>query len=363
MGFAESGNRCHAVILAGGRGVRFWPRSRVRHPKQLLAPLGGPTLLRRTFKRLSAIFAPERIWILTGEPLLEPVTRELGEVPPEHIVCEPVQRNTAPAIGLAAALLCRDDPEAVMGVFPADHHFERERAYRALVVRALEGASGDRLIVLGIKPRWPETGYGYLELPEGTLPGSSCPVPVKTFREKPDLDTARSYLAAERFYWNSGQFFWRASVVLEEMERYLPRTRRALKWIVAGKGDAYRARLAERYADCDSISIDYGILERSDRVAAFATPDLGWSDLGSWGALHALLPKDSLGNSARGGVTFLRSRGNLVDVPSKHVALLGVDDLVLVETPDALLVCRREESQGVAAVVAALAAAGRNDLL
>ena len=363
MGLAGSGKRCHAVILAGGRGVRFWPRSRARHPKQLLAPLGEPTLLRRTFERLRTIFSPERIWILTGEPLLEPVTKELGEVPREHIVCEPVQRNTAPAIGLAAALLCRDDPEAVMGVFPADHHFEREEAYRALVGRALDEASGDRLIVLGIKPRWPETGYGYLELPESTRPGGSKPVPVQRFREKPDLDTAKSYLASNRFYWNSGQFFWRASVVLEEMERYLPNTRRTLNWIADGKGDLYRARLAERYADCDSVSIDYGILERSGRVAAFAAPDLGWSDLGSWGALHALLPKDSVGNAARGSATFVRSGGNLVDVPGKHVALLGVDDLVVVETPDALLVCRRAESQEVGAVVAALATAGRKDLL
>ena len=363
MGLAESGNRCHAVILAGGRGVRFWPRSRFRHPKQLLAPIGGPTLLRRTFERLSAIFAPERIWILTGESLLEPVIQELREVPREHIVCEPVQRNTAPAIGLAAALLCRDDPEAVMGVFPADHHFERARAYRALVGRAVEAASGDRLIVLGVKPRWPETGYGYLELPEGTRPGAPNPVPVQRFREKPDLDTAKSYLASKRFYWNSGQFFWRAAVVLEEMERHLPNTRRALDWIAAGKGDAYRDRLAERYADCDSVSVDSGILERSDRVAAFAAPDLGWSDLGSWGALHTVLPKDSLGNSARGEATFVRSEGNLVDVPDKHVALLGVDDLVVVETPDALLVCRRGESQDVGAVVAALAAAGHSDLL
>ena len=363
MAPAGTHKHCHAVILAGGRGVRFWPRSRSHRPKQLLAPLGGPTLLRRTFDRLRAVFPPDRIWILTGESLLASVASELRELPGEHIVAEPVQRNTAPAIGLAAALLRREDRAAVMGVFPADHHFEDERTYLALVGRALEAATQDSLIVLGIEPRWPETGYGYIEFPDGTKPGAAEPLPVVRFREKPDLETAKSFLAAKRFYWNSGQFFWKASVLLEEMQRHLPGTRKALAWITSRGGNAFRTRLAERYGTCESVSVDYGILERSERVVGFAAPDIGWTDLGSWAALHALLPKDSLGNFARGAATFVRAKGNYVDAPRKHVALLGVDDLVVVETPDALLVCRRSESQNIGSVVAALEAAERSELL
>ena len=363
MAPAGAHERYHAVILAGGRGVRFWPLSRSHRPKQLLAPLGGATLLRRTFDRLGKIFPPERIWILTGAPLVAAVASELGELPSDHIVAEPVQRNTAPAIGLAAALLHREDRDAVMGVFPSDHHFEDEQSYRALVGRALDATSQGRLIVLGIEPRWPETGYGYIEFPEGTKPGTDGPLPVVRFCEKPDLRTAQSFLAAKTFYWNSGQFFWRASVLLDEMQRFLPATRNTLAWITSKGGDAFRARLAERYATCESISVDRAILERSRRVAGFAAPDIGWTDLGSWAALHALLPKDSAGNVASGAATFVKSRGNFVDAPGKHVALLGVDDVVVVETPDALLVCRRSESQEVGAVVAALEAAARHELL
>ncbi len=363
MAAAGISERRHAVILAGGRGVRFWPRSRSHRPKQLLAPLGGPTLIRRTFDRLREVFPAERIWILTGESLLAAVASEIEELPKERIIAEPVQRNTAPAIGLAAALLQREDRDAVMGVFPADHHLENEQSYRALVVRALDAASKDKLIVLGIEPKWPETGYGYIEFPDGTKPGTDRPLPVVRFREKPDLETAQSFLAAKRFFWNSGQFFWKASVLLDEMQRLLPRTRKALAWITSQGGAAYRSRLAERYATCENISVDHGILERSRRVAGFAAPDLGWTDLGSWAALHALLPKDSLGNFASGAATFVRSKGNHVDAPGKHVALLGVDDLVVVEAPDALLVCRRSESQYVGSVVAALEAADREELL
>ena len=363
MASADTPGRRHAVILAGGRGVRFWPSSRAHRPKQLLAPLGGPTLLRRTFDRLGDVFPPERIWVLTSRALEDAVARELEEIPADHVVAEPLQRNTAPAIGLAAALLHREDPDAVMGVFPADHHLADAAAWRTLVGRALEAAAGDRLVVLGIRPRWPETGYGYIEFPEGTEPGTSGPLPVVRFREKPDAETARAFVSAGRFYWNSGQFFWKAGTYLEELRDHLPQTRRALDWIAERTGDAFRERLGERYADCDGISVDRGILERSRRVAGFAAPDLGWTDLGSWSALHSLLDKDANGNVSRGPATFRRARGNLVDAPEKHVALLGVDDLVVVETPDAILVCRRAEAQNVGSVVRALEADGLDDLL
>ena len=356
-------DHCHAVILAGGRGVRFWPLSRAARPKQLLSPLGGPSLLRQTFERLRGAVPPARTWVVTGEALQDSVAQELPEVSPARIIAEPVQRNTAPAAGLAAALVLRDDPEAVMGVFPADHHLRDEGAYRALLSRALEAASNDQLIVLGIQPTSPETGYGYIEFPAGTQPGSARPVPVKHFREKPDLETAKRFVASGRFYWNSGQFFWKARVLAEEMRRYQASTWGALTWIAGAGAAGLAGRLAERYPECESVSLDHGILERSGRVAGFAAGDIGWTDLGSWDALRSLLPKDSKGNCARSDGTFIRAGGNYLDVPGKYVALMGVDDLIVVESPDALLICRRSESQNIPSLERALREAGRDDLL
>ena len=353
----------HAVILAGGRGVRFWPRSRFARPKQMLDPLGGGTLLRQTVDRLRGCFPPEQIWALTSEQLQEGVARELPEVLPERIIAEPARRNTAPSIGLAAALLQREDADAVMGVFPADHHVENEKAYSRLLERALAAASGEELIVLGVQPRGPETGYGYIEFPDGTSPGQQGPSQVVSFREKPSLETARRFVSDGRFYWNSGQFFWKASVFVEEMAEHLPETWKVLAGIVGGAPGRFRTRLKETYGACHDVSVDSGILERSRRVAGFAAPDFGWTDLGSWDALHTLLPKDSDGNCARTPGTFVDATGNYVDAPGRHVALLGVDDLIVVETPDALLVCRRGGSQAVRAVVDALRNAGQDDLL
>ncbi len=364
---STSAERCeehrHAVILAGGRGVRFWPQSRAARPKQLLAPLGGQTLLRRTFERLRMKFPPERIWVVTGLALVDAVARQLPEVPSEQVVGEPVQRNTAPAIGLAAALLRRHDPDAIMAVFPADHHIEDEQAYLALLEPALSAASLDRLIVLGISPQRPETGYGYIEFPAGTRPGGTEPHPVVRFREKPDIDTAKALLATGQFFWNSGQFFWKASVLAEELRLHLPHTWSVLEGIADGSESELPARLAERYGACESVSVDRGILERSDRVSGFAAPDIGWTDLGCWDALHALLPKDADGNCARTQASLLGSAGNYVDVPGKHVALVGVKDMIVVETADALLICPRDESQNIAQITDALGAQDRDDLL
>ena len=353
----------HAVILAGGRGVRFWPRSRAARPKQLLSPLGGASLLRRTYERVRGHFAADRIWVVTSAPLQGSVEAELPEVRSSRVLAEPVQRNTAPAIGLAAALLLREDQNAVMGVFPADHHFERESAYGALLPRLLDATELDKLIVLGIEPTRPDTGYGYIEFPPGTRTGAAAPAPVLRFHEKPDRDAARGYLASRRCYWNSGQFFWKARALAEEMERYMPSTWDALARIADGDRAGLRERLRERYAACESASVDHGILERSARVAGYAAEDLGWSDIGSWGALHELLPQDARGNCDRSGGTFVEASGNYVDVPGKHVAVVGVDNLVVVETLDALMICPREAAQDIRSLEAALRAAGRDDLL
>lgn len=363
MRLPPSASNCHAVILAGGRGLRFWPRSRRVRPKQLLAPAGGPSLVRATAERLLAVVPPERLWVVTGAALRSSIAAELPEVALERIIAEPVQRNTAPAISLATQLVLREDPEAVLGVFPADHYIARTAAYRSLLQRALEAASGDRLIVVGVRPRWPETGYGYIEFPVGTRPGTPEPLPVAGFREKPDLETARAFVAAGRYYWNSGQFFWKASVFAAEAQRRLPEAWKVLTDIADQPPTRFEAKLRERYGRCEDVSVDRAVLEGCDRLAGFAAPEFGWSDLGSWEAVYRLLPQDAAGNCARTSATFLRAEGNYVDAPGKHVALLGVRDLVVVETPDALLVCPRSEAQNVPAVTERLRAAGRDDLL
>lgn len=355
MRSGRCGPQRHAVILAGGRGVRFWPRSRLDRPKQLLAPLGGPTLLRQTFERLRGSFPAENIWVVTAQRLLEAVSSELPEVNSERLIGEPVARGTAPAAGLTAALILRQDPDALMGVFPADHHIGDEQRYLGLLESALTEADADRLVVLGVQPQRPETGFGYIEFADSIQPGHRQAVPVTRFREKPDRRTAEEFVQSGRLYWNSGQFFWKASVFAQEMLRHLPDTWTTLAAITGGDTQEIVEQLAEHYGDCANVSVDTGILERSDRVWGLAAPDIGWSDLGSWESLRALLPQDARGNCAPTPSTLVRSSGNYLDVPSKHVALLGVSDLVIVETPDALLVCPRHEAQNLAEVTSSLA--------
>ena len=353
----------HAVILAGGSGVRFWPRSRANRPKQFLAPLGGDTLLRRTVDRIRPLFPPDRIWVLTTDRLRERVLHELPEVKPSQVVAEPVQRNTCPAIGLAAALLLREDSDAVMGVFPSDHHIADETAYRDLLNRALDATALEHLLVLGVEPAWPETGYGYIEFERRPDLAAPRPVKVSRFTEKPSLETANEFTKSGRHFWNSGQFCWKASTFAREMQQYLPGTWETVQRIADQPADRFHASLAAVYPSCENASVDRGVMERSQCVAGFAAPDLGWSDLGNWEALYTLLAKDDEANAALTPSALAEARGNLIDVPGKHVALVGVHDLVVVETDDALLICHRDAVQLVGGVVDALREAGLDELL
>ncbi|HUP03110.1 MAG TPA: mannose-1-phosphate guanylyltransferase [Bryobacteraceae bacterium] len=356
-------NRHHyGFILAGGRGTRFWPRSRIRSAKQVLNVLGRRTLIQSTVERLAPVIPPERIWVLTNHHLRDTIVSQLPEVPAAQILAEPAQRNTAPAIGLGAHILESIDKDAVMGVFPADHVIAEAAGYRSAVRAALKGAQAGKIMVVGIPPRWPETGYGYIEFPKGTRRGLD-PAPVKRFREKPALALARRYVAAGNFYWNSGMFFWRASALLAELRRHLPKTAALLASLPGFRDPKFAGRLKRAFPLCENISVDYAVLEKAGGVAGLPAADFGWNDVGSWNAVYELLPHDARGNAVPPQTLCLDAAGNLVDAGGKTVALLGVKDLIVVDTPDALLVAGRDHAHLVGNVVKELEKLKRDHLL
>src|SRR6266550_3140023 len=240
----------YGLILAGGRGTRFWPRSRRANAKQVLRLFGDRSLIQQTVDRLRPVLPPERIWILTNGHLRDEIVRQLPEVPKRQILAEPAQRNTAPAIGLAAQILHGLDPESI--------------------------------VVLGIQPRWPETGYGYIEFPKGVKPGSSVALPVKRFREKPDARTAARFLRAGHFYWNAGMFFWQTSVLLDALRQHLPKTASLLASLPDFESRRFAKGLIEAFPKCENISIDYAVLERAANVVGLPAGDIAWNDVGSW---------------------------------------------------------------------------------
>jgi mannose-1-phosphate guanylyltransferase len=353
----------YGLILAGGRGTRFWPRSRKRSAKQVLNVFGERSLIQSTVDRLTPVVAPERLWVLTSRDLRDAIVRQLPQIPQSQILSEPAQRNTAPAIGLAAQILASEDPNAVMGVFPADHLITNPARFRQVVRAAFRGARADRLMVVGIQPRWPETGYGYIEFPRGVRAGGAEPLAVKRFHEKPPLVKAKRYVAAGNFYWNSGMFFWRAEVLLEALRRHLPRTASILASLPRFGLRKFAGEVEKVFPRCENISIDFAVMERANNVSGLATTDFGWSDVGSWNAVYELMPRDGCGNVTARDSVCLDAHNNFVDARGKMVALVGVEDLIVVDTEDALLIAHRARAQQVGEVVKALERQKREDLL
>ncbi len=359
----DTGVRFAPVILAGGSGTRFWPRSRRARAKQVLALDGDETMIQQTLSRLLPVAAVEDVWIVTNKWLNQTIQSQLPAIPAQHILSEPAARNTAPACALAAFLLAREQPDTVLGIFPSDHVVGDLQRFAEVISAGIEvAAAGENIVVLGVPPTRPETGYGYIE--QGAeMPGmGSVPVHrVKRFREKPDRHTAERFLMAGNFVWNGGIFLWSARTFVHAIREHVPDMAPCLEKIAAAYGTPDFERVfAEEYPQVENISVDYAVLERrsakgESRSNIFCLPaDFEWNDLGSWASLHEHLGDDHSSNVLDGptnGLVAIESQGNYVYAPGKMVALLGVDGLVVVETEDALLITTRERSQDVSKVV------------
>jgi mannose-1-phosphate guanylyltransferase len=353
----------YGLILAGGRGTRFWPRSRTRHPKQVLNVAGTRTLIQETVDRLTPVIPPDRMWILTNDFVRDEIVRQLPEVPANQIIAEPAQRNTAPAMALAAHILKSIDPKAVFGVFPSDHVVRLPKRYLKCLMPVFRAAGRGKIGVLGIKARWPDTAYGYIEFPKGTVPALKA-IEVSSFHEKPDEKLAKKFFRAGNYYWNAGMFFLSAETMLHAMREHQPQTASLLASLPPFGDKRFAAKLTEVFPLCTNISVDSGVMEHAKNVVGVACHEFGWSDVGSWDAVYDLLPHDSAGNASRSELLCSDATGNYVDCGKKKlVALLGVDDLIIVDTPDALLVANRKRAQQVGGIVKLLENNGRTDLL
>lgn len=325
----------YAVVLAGGRGTRFWPLSRRVRPKQCLSLDGGPTLIQRTVARLAPLVPPERVLVVTGPDMVDAVRAQLPGIPEENLLVEPAPRNTAPVVAWTALEVERRGGGTLL-VLPSDHAVADEARFRDTLAEAAAVAATGGLVTLGIVPTRAETGFGWIE--PGAYEGTSAP--VVRFVEKPPQAVADALFAGGRHLWNAGMFVWRHDVVLDAVARHLPRTAEALAALRAGAG------LADTWTRFDATSVDYGILEHHDAIRVVPA-DFGWSDVGSWPALAEVLPDRGWGSGVAEAVVAEGAGANLVHAPGKLVALLNVKELIVVDTPDVLLVTRREDAQSV----------------
>lgn len=342
----------YALILAGGAGSRLWPRSRTHHPKQFLDLMGETTMLQQAQTRLLPMIPPANTLIATGRQYVETVKKQLPALPVENIIGEPVGRGTAAAIGLAALHIASRTPDAVMAVLTADHLIKNVDVFRRALEAASHVAGEDWLVTLGIKPDYPETGYGYIERGDFLgMVGEFEGFQVQHFVEKPDLLRAREYIANGSFDWNSGMFIWKVGRILSEMERHLPDLYAGLNEIAASIGtDEYEQVLDTAFPVLPNVTIDYGIMEKSEKVAVIPV-DIGWNDIGSWSALYDVLPKDSGNNAVVGQHVSPDTKNSLVVSPNRLVATIGLEDFVIVDTEDVLLVCPRDRAQDVKQLV------------
>lgn len=339
----------YAVILAGGSGTRFWPMSRSHKPKQFLKIIGEDTLFQKTIKRVLPLMSASNVFIVTNAKFKSEIQQQISstKIPSANILLEPEGKNTAPAIGWAAALIYKKDPQALLCVLPSDHLILDENKYRNVLLKAFDLAQQKLLVTFGIVPNRPETGYGYLKIKKGQHNGQPVSV-VEKFTEKPSLKVAQRFIQAKNYLWNSGMFVWKAETILHEFENYLTPL-----FNILAKGTDQKS-INRNWKLIKGISIDYGILEKSKRVVAVKAKDIGWSDLGSWESLFDVLSKDRNHNIHKGDVVDVDSKNTLVWSHQKLVATVGLKDMIVIDTEDALLICAKTASQSVREIVSLL---------
>jgi len=343
----------YAVIMAGGVGTRFWPRSRVKRPKQLLNIVDDQTMIQATIARLDNLIPYEQTYIVTTKPQKEEIFNQLPFLKSKNLIIEPKGKNTAPCIGLAAIILKQQNPEAVMAVLPADHRIQNETHFRKVLAAAeILAARNDCLVTLGINPTYPSTGYGYIQINEKKDEVSGLEAyKVKTFAEKPDQKTAERFLKSGDFFWNSGMFIWKIETILSEIEKSLPDLYDGLMEIEKSLGTKNEKEVIQKvYCQIKSISIDYGVMEQSTNVFVLKG-EFEWNDVGSWEEVYKISSKDSKKNVLFGNHLLKESTGCLIDVPKRFVGAIGIENLIVVETDDALLICPRNKAQEVKELV------------
>jgi mannose-1-phosphate guanylyltransferase len=342
--------KLYAVIMAGGIGSRFWPRSKEKSPKQLLRIFGENTMIQDTVERLKGLVDDENIYIITNKIQKPEIVAQLNHIPPENIIEEPFGRNTASCIGLASVIIEKKDKDAVTLILPADHIIKDKNIFHATLKSAAKFAYKSKgLVTIGIPPTRPETGYGYIQIDDKSV--SDNIFKVLTFAEKPNYATAVRFIESGDFMWNSGMFIWRADVILNEIKNYLPDLYEGLETISRDLGNAdYEKTLFNVYGILRSISIDYGIMEKSKKVFLIKGK-FSWSDVGSWEEVYQLTEKNNDGNALNGNIYSERTIDSYIYSPDKFTAVIGVENLIIINTKEALLVCRRDHCQDVKKIV------------
>ncbi len=361
----KQGCKVTALIMAGGRGERFWPMSRKSMPKQFL-PLTGTdqTMIQSTVERILPMVAIEDIYIATNREYKGLILKQLPDLPEENILCEPMAKNTAPCIGWGAVTIRKKYGDAMMIVLPSDHLVQQPALFRRVLknaVRTAEETGG--LVTLGISPKTPDTGYGYIQYDTEEGSGFESAFKVKRFVEKPDPETAKAYLASGEYLWNSGMFIWRASTILKEMKEKLPGNYKLLEQIGAAIGTEQEDEVVEgAFALMESISIDYGVMEKADNVYVLPS-SFGWDDVGSWLAVGRINPGNDMGNVIKGDIVSVNTSRCIVQGGKKMIAMVGMEDTIVVDTEDALLVCAKDSAGEIKKVLEVLKAVNRQELL
>ena len=352
-----------ALIMAGGRGERFWPRSRQNMPKQFLSLTDdGKTMIQLTVERILPLVAMEDIFIATNRSYKNLVREQLPDLPDENILCEPVGKNTAPCIGLGAVHIAKKYGDAVMMVLPSDHLIKYTSLFLNTLSDACEVAEqGENLVTLGIAPDSPETGYGYIKFqPEQTLGRAFA---VDKFVEKPDLETAKAYLASEQYLWNSGMFIWKTSTILKNLQTYLPETYRGLYKIGEAIGTPMEEQVLEReFQAFEAESIDYGVMEKAKNIYILSGA-FGWDDVGSWLAVGRIKRSNELGNVVNGNVVTVDTRNTTIQGSEKLIAAVGLEDMIVVDSEDALLICEKDHAGDIKKVLENLKICNRTEYL